>query len=541
MSQRAPFKLSTTPLMLLIVLVLAAAVRVPQLDWRGYFLDELWTTELAAGRGSVHLNLPFNRLMPAPPPDVYELNGAPPWWHVWTHMECTHPPLYFVVLRLWMQIFGQGETITRALSVVASLVATMLLFDVVRLLQGPGVAAWAAVLMALAEPQVEYARQTRNYAMMLALALAAADALVRIERLGLNRRRLVGLTLAALATLLTHYFAAGLVAGLFVFAICRLRGQVRRRTLTAFALVALIFAVSWGPFMWHQRRLFSTSDEATLFLHEGGGSGHVLNTLKRLAEAPGTLLAPNDQPAVAIALAIVGIALLALPPILLRNRPDLLLWILWLDCTMGMLACLDLARGTAHLGFVRYTLAAAPAVYALLPAIVHQLRRARWLRIAAPLAAAIYCAGSIPHAYRTWIVDPRAVAAEIGPMIHPGDLFTIIATPGREMTAQTRYLMFSRYISPFPCPIELLDKPAGDQLLASLPDTAPSKRTFASVEDHGIDPRPFLPGLAAVDGRFYLGQGEVWFFEPSQRATTLPLTTAPIRAGSVPPPAAGGR
>src|SRR5437764_15380383 len=93
----------TTLLLLASVLVLAGSVRLFQLDWRGYFVDELWTAELATGRGSAHLHIPRN-IVVATPPELVSLEGAPPWWRVWRRMECTHPPLYFVLLRLWMQL-----------------------------------------------------------------------------------------------------------------------------------------------------------------------------------------------------------------------------------------------------------------------------------------------------------------------------------------------------------------------------------------------------------------------------------------------------
>jgi hypothetical protein len=129
----------------LLLLILASLVRLPWLADHGYQLDELWTAELATGRGSAHQHLPTDTLLQ--PVDVFRLDDAPPCWHVWTHMECTHPPLYFLTLRFWMMAFGQGDGRERLLSVICSLIAIALLYDTARLLNGRAVAIWACVLM----------------------------------------------------------------------------------------------------------------------------------------------------------------------------------------------------------------------------------------------------------------------------------------------------------------------------------------------------------------------------------------------------------
>src|SRR5947209_2643202 len=81
-------------LLFIVVLASAAAARLRRLASPGYSVDELWTADLGVGRGSMHLHLPLNAMVSPPPPDLFRINDAPPWWHVWTHMECTHPPLY---------------------------------------------------------------------------------------------------------------------------------------------------------------------------------------------------------------------------------------------------------------------------------------------------------------------------------------------------------------------------------------------------------------------------------------------------------------
>jgi uncharacterized membrane protein len=106
-----------------------------------------------------------------------------------------------------------------------SLAAVALMFIVVRELSGETAALWAALLMALAGPQVQYAQEARNYAMLLVEGLGAAAALVLIERRGPTRWRELALVVCLLAMTLTHYFALGTILSLAIYAAVRLRGR----------------------------------------------------------------------------------------------------------------------------------------------------------------------------------------------------------------------------------------------------------------------------------------------------------------------------
>ncbi len=437
------------------VMLLAAAVRIPGIGQYGYFTDELWTSELACGRGSVHLNLPFD-VVATHPPNLFDLKTAPPWWSVWTHMECTHPPLYFLLLRIWMNIFGQGDGRERMLSALASVVAVGLLFDAARLLNGTTVAFWACVLMALAEPQIDHARQTRNYAMLLATTLAAVDAMVRIEKFGVTFRRAAGLGLSVLATLLTHYFCIGALAALGIYGLMRTHGRDRKWVIAAFALAGVVFLICWGPFMWRQRELFSTADQSAMFLAENDPA-HVRKTLERLLLVPTGLLVPPAE--ITVGLGMVTAVLYVLPFALRKRDPGLLLWVMLLDATVGLLFVLDLARQTQHLEFVRYFLLAGPAVYVLIPAVTGQLKNQKWLMHVAGAAVAVNCIASMRYS-RTWISDPHEIISDLRPRINPDDFLVFVGINDLRWTAGLDYLLVTRYLFPLPCPIALVDRPA---------------------------------------------------------------------------------
>jgi uncharacterized membrane protein len=490
-------------LICLLLILITAALRIPSLSLRGYSLDEAWTAEIAAGRGSVHLHLPKNTVLPMPEFFSFGTNADVPWWRIWTKMECTHPPLYFLGLRFWTDITGAGDTPERSFSILASLISVALLYDVARLCNGRSIALWACILFALAQPQIQYARETRNYTWLIACALLAADALVRIEKLGPSRRRLAALMIGVLATLLTHYFGIGMLIGLGLYAVCRTRGRVRVQVLGMFVLAILIFAICWGPFMWQQRGLASTSDQSTNFLLDKPDS-HLRWTFYRLAVLPGVLLAEPRGPVLYICYA--GAALYILPLIALRRRPDLLIWILWMLGVIGVIAMLDFSRDTHHLGLIRYTLLAGPAVYVLIPALVSRLRP--WLRHSVPVIAAFYCLWALPYAYRSAVTDPKIIAAELQSASQSQDLMLFISTGKNEWWAGGQCMVFSRYLQPPKCPVALLSAPAGAEVTTR---ALASPHVFAFTVNE--NPTYFVHGLFTQTTAKFPGQGRVWVLQ----------------------------
>jgi hypothetical protein len=502
------------------ILVLAAALRLPELGRRGFLLDEAWTAEVVSGRGSLHQHLLLGIVFH--PPELYSLANAPPWWRVWSNIQMTHPPLYYVLLRLWINCLGEGDGTERMLSVLFSLAAVGLVFDASRLLNGPTVAIWAGLLMALAPPQIEYARQARNYAMELATALAAADALIRIETLGINWRRIAGLSLATLAALLTHYFCVGFLGALGVYALLRLRGRARRAGIAAFFAAAVAFAFCWGPFMWEQRKLFSTSDPSTTFLQEHDPA-HTLRSLHRALLMPFEMLAQpqwgsasalggsagssaaNPEVSAPLArLALLACVLYVAPLLLLRHRPGLLLWWLCLCGTVGLVLAMDLGRGTRQLAFIRYVLLAGPAVFVLIPACAAAAKSA-WVRHGLPALAVAIAIAAIDQGYPTTVTDPHRVVADLQPLAGPRDFLLFIGAGQQRWDAEGHFLVLERYLRPMPTWMALVD---GFPPPAVMKQAMASRRTIAYTQTE--DPRLFVPGLEPIAFHSYYGRGQVW-------------------------------
>jgi len=164
------------------------------------------------------------------------------------------PPLYYVALHFWMDLFGSGTIAVRALSGVCSVACLPLVWRVGRRVGGHTVATAFLVLLALAPFAVQYATEARMYAMGMLLVLAGGLALANLlERPSLGLSAVVALITGAL--LLTHYYALYTVGAVGLVLLWHAwRGEEKaaaRRALAAMVAGSLLF-LPWIPIFLYQ-------------------------------------------------------------------------------------------------------------------------------------------------------------------------------------------------------------------------------------------------------------------------------------------------
>lgn len=170
-----------------------------------------------------------------------------------------HPPLYYLLLHGWMELFGDGDVAVRALSGVFSVGALPLAFSIGRRRSGSAGGAAVLFVLALTPYSLRYATEARMYSLVSLLALAGwllADDLRRDDLGGRAIRwRWLGLALVTGAALLTHYWTIHLgVAAVACLAWRWWRLGARRdavRIGSALAAGAALF-VPWMPILVHQ-------------------------------------------------------------------------------------------------------------------------------------------------------------------------------------------------------------------------------------------------------------------------------------------------
>jgi mannosyltransferase len=150
-----------------------------------------------------------------------------------------HPPLYYLLLHGWMEVFGEGDAAVRALSGLLS-VATLPVAWVAGRRYGGRVCATAVLVVVATSPfALRYATEARMYSLVVLLVLlgwlAVGDALADPRPL-----RLGAVALVSGLLLLTHYWTGYLVAtvaGLLLVRAVRRAGPDRRTSLAVLGAV----------------------------------------------------------------------------------------------------------------------------------------------------------------------------------------------------------------------------------------------------------------------------------------------------------------
>lgn len=438
-------------LLLLAILATSVLVRLHDLGADSLWLDEFFALENSTGRGFEHWRLPLGQVIEEPPA-LTSLEGAEPAWRIWGSLRGdTHPPLHFMLLRLWRQAFGESAVAARALSLVFGITSLPLLFVLARRLGGAVPALWSTLLMALSPLHVRYAQEARNYTMALCLVLGAALMLVPANQRPRPRPDVFWLSLLVLASALTHYFALPVLAMLALFALLRPEGQGRRPGLLAFGLAAVAFLVLWGPELWAQRPNFAAHFQIE------APEGHALLTLRRWLAVPIWFLVGTPVPPEPGGWQVALGALCHLVPLAaVRRWPPILLPVLWLTGASLLLALVDVFRGNATLSVPRYPLLASPGLFLLLGAAA----RGRGWRHVFPLGALVLTLTHLGWAYGGK-ADWREVAAFVRHGMRPGEVLVVDFEGQPRWIPATKYLALSHYLGRDCPPLVLLEAAVG--------------------------------------------------------------------------------
>ena len=97
--------------------------------------------------------------------------------------DSQHPPLYFLVVRRWVELFGHSTAAIRSFSVVTSLLLLPALYWLCReLFQKSIVGEMALVLAAVSPIHIVYAQEARPYSLWLLTIAVSSALLVRAQR-----------------------------------------------------------------------------------------------------------------------------------------------------------------------------------------------------------------------------------------------------------------------------------------------------------------------------------------------------------------------
>lgn len=164
------------------------------------------------------------------------------------------PPLYYLLLGVWIRLVGDGEARTHALSLGIALLCIPVAFVLARRLFGERAGWFTAVIAALVPFLTFYAQETRMYtlAVLLSLVVAGTYALAYVEG---RRRWLAGFVASGAALAYTHNWGLFMLAGLAValMALLRARTATWRDALIGFGGIGVLY-LPWVPTLLYQAR-----------------------------------------------------------------------------------------------------------------------------------------------------------------------------------------------------------------------------------------------------------------------------------------------
>jgi hypothetical protein len=315
------------------------------------------------------------------------------------------PPLYYLLLHVWMSAFGSSESSTHAMSLVFGLLCIPVGTWAAWALFGRWTALFAMVLFALNPFLTAYSQETRMYSLMALLGLLATFGFIQgfVYR---RRRYLILFTVAQTLMLYTHAWGAffGVGAALAFLVIWRASDEPRallRDGLLSFGVAAVLFAPWLPTFLYQATHTGSPWDRAPNF----GAPVQISRNLMG-----------GDRATVALVL----VTALGLAPMFTRrwrSRESLTLWTL-LILPIGTLGFAWVASHVSPAWAARYF---APVLGSLLLLAALGMSRVRGVGVLALILVIVFWANPArlaPH-YKS---DMRDIAGELGPKLHRGDL-----------------------------------------------------------------------------------------------------------------------
>jgi hypothetical protein len=115
------------------------------------------------------------------------------------------PPLYYLILHVWIGMFGSGNSAVRALSALTNLAAAVPIYHLGKRLVGTRAAQVSVVLYLTSPFTLYFATETRMYSLIVLLTALGALALEQTLRAP-SPRSVVALSLCAGGLALTHYW-----------------------------------------------------------------------------------------------------------------------------------------------------------------------------------------------------------------------------------------------------------------------------------------------------------------------------------------------
>jgi uncharacterized membrane protein len=259
------FKLSPKWLQFLIIALLIMGVffRFCNLGGKVYWHDETYTSLRISGytAGEVRKQIFNNRIAVRENLTKFQrINSEKNLLHTIKSLaveDPQHPPLYYVIARFWVQIFGNSVTAIRSLSAFISLLIFPCIYWLCReLFKVPlSVPMIAIALMAISPIHLIYAQESREYILWAVTILLCSASLLRAVRLEESKEQkaefpiyIWGIYAVTLALSLYTFLLSGFVAiahGIYIFVNAKFHWNQTVKNYLIASLAAFLAFMPW--------------------------------------------------------------------------------------------------------------------------------------------------------------------------------------------------------------------------------------------------------------------------------------------------------
>lgn len=276
-----------------VALVMGLGLRFWPIDQKVYWFDEVYSTFRAAGYWGAEIGEALFQDRPVAAPQLQTYQQLKPGSTAFDTLgslaveDPQHPPLYFLLARVWMQRFGSSVLASRALPVLISLVSLPLMYGLALELFGDSLTAWlATALLAISPVDILFAQTARQYSLLTLAVIGSGWLLLRAMRL--NQLRPWGYCpwgycpwgyygLSVALGLYSHVFFLLNLVGHGVFVVWQTvcwplvpaggEGRSRQGLLRRFSLAAGLGLLLYGPWLMvlveHRQRGLDTTSWAS--------------------------------------------------------------------------------------------------------------------------------------------------------------------------------------------------------------------------------------------------------------------------------------
>lgn len=239
--------------LLAIILTLGVFFRLTNLDTKVYWGDETVTSLRVSGHtlGELKQKAFQGEAIPVSDLQQYQYpNSEKNILDTITGLaaeEPQHPPIYFVLTKLWVHLFGNSIAVTRSFSALISLLALPCIYWLCQELFNSPLTSWLAVsLMAVSPFQVLYAQEARSYSFWTVTILLSSAALLRARRLQTNS----SWSLYTLTLIISFYtfVLSGVIAighGIYLFINEGFKFTKAVRSYLFSLIISIVFFIPW--------------------------------------------------------------------------------------------------------------------------------------------------------------------------------------------------------------------------------------------------------------------------------------------------------